>query len=53
MKRPVKKSISALLAALVSAAMLCGCGSSYEYTTGDVDWYSTYNKGDKTIHDTY
>ena len=53
MRRPVKKRITALLAALVFAAMLCGCGSSYEYTTGDVDWYSTYNKGDKTIHDTY
>ena len=31
---------------------LAGCGSSYEYTTGNVDWYSTYTSG-KTINDTY
>ena len=53
MKRTVKSKVSVLLAVLLSAVLLCACGSSYEYTTGDVDWYSTYNKGDKTIHDTY
>lgn len=53
MKRTVKSKVSVLLAVLLSAALLCACGNSYEYTTGDVDWYSTYNKGDKIIHDTY
>ena len=53
MKRTVKSKASVLLAVLLSASLLCACGSSYEYMTGDVDWYSTYNKGDKIIHDTY
>ncbi len=53
MKGTVKSKVSVLLAVLLSAVLLCACGSSYEYTTGDVDWYSTYNKGDKIIHDTY
>lgn len=53
MKGTVKSKVSVLLAVLLSAVLLCACGSSYEYTTGDVDWYSTYNKDDKIIHDTY
>lgn len=53
MKRPMKKRAAAVFAALATAAMLCSCGGSYEYSTGDVDWYSTYNKDNKTIHDTY
>lgn len=53
MKGSVKKRAAALCAALVTAALLCGCGGSYEYKTGDVDWYSTCSRDGKYIHDTY
>lgn len=51
-----KKTIRRLTAACLSlmlAASLCACGGSYDYTTGDVEWYSTYSKDEKTIKDTY
>ena len=38
---------------LVLAAVLCSCGSSYTYTKGDVEWYSTYSRDQKIIKDTY
>lgn len=41
-----------LLLTLMLAVCLAGCGSSYEYTTGNVEWYSTYTPG-KMISDTY
>ena len=44
---------AAVISSLVLAALLCSCGSSYTYTTGDVEWYSTCSKDGKTIKDTY
>ena len=51
-KATVRK-ISAAGLVLALAAGLCACGSSYTYTTGDADWYSTYSKNEKIISDTY
>lgn len=42
---------AAMVFALI--AVLTACGSSYEYRTGDVEWYSTYAKCQETIKDTY
>ena len=53
MKGTMKKKLSAVCAALLTSALLCACGGSYTYTTGDVDWYSTYSKDEKIIKDTY
>ena len=53
MKKRSFRLASASCAALLTALLLCACGSSYEYTKGSVDWYSTYNSGEKIIHDTY
>ena len=53
MKKPVMKKVYTAAAAVVTAAMLCSCGSQYTYTRGDVDWYSTYSRDEKIIHDTY
>lgn len=48
-----KNRIAFLIAIAVSAVlMLSGCGSSYEYITGNVDWDSTYTDG-KTINDSF
>ena len=51
MKGSMKKKLSAVCAALLASALLCACGGSYTYTTGDVDWYSTYSKDEKIIKD--
>ena len=49
-----KKStaLALILAAAMTIGMLTGCGASYDYITGDVDWNSTYTS-DKTINDTF
>ena len=42
----------------VMTVMLSGCGKSYEYTSGDVEWLSTYKEKSsdteaKTVKDTF
>lgn len=59
-KRSIRRIIALTLATLLSfgAFMLTGCGKSYEYTFGDVEWRSTYKEKasdteEKFIKDTY
>lgn len=47
----MKKTITMLLIMILTVC-LSGCGRSYEYTSGDLEWYSTYSPG-KMIADTY
>lgn len=47
------RRLAAAVMALILTAALSACGSSYEYTKGDVEWYSTYAKCQETIKDTY
>lgn len=46
------KKTSILFLTLILTLCLAGCGSSYEYTSGSLEWYSTYTPG-KMISDTY
>ena len=56
-KKPFKRSAVLVLAALIISGMfiMTGCGKSYEYTFGDVEWVSSVRDGSsvKTIKDTY
>ena len=53
MKKNTVRKISAVCLSLLLAAAFCACGGSYTYTTGDVDWYSTYSRDEKIIKDSY
>ena len=47
------KILSAALVIMISVMVfLASCGNSYNYTSGNVDWESTYSAGN-TIHDTF
>ena len=49
----IKASRWAVIAlAVIMVFASSGCGRNYEYSTGDLEWWSTYTK-DKSISDTY
>lgn len=54
-----RKAVLALVAAMIfSTCILAGCGKSYEYISGDIEWLSTYKKDSsekeqKIIKDTF
>lgn len=59
-RRSIRRNAALALAAamIISTFMLTGCGKSYEYISGDVEWLSTYKKDSsvtetKTIKDTF
>ena len=52
MKGKIRRTAAAVTA-VVLASVLCACGSSYTYTKGDVEWYSTYSKGTEKVKDSY
>lgn len=58
-KNTFRKAAALLLAALMTfgAFLLTGCGKSYEYISGEVEWLSGYRAGpeeaEKTIKDTF
>jgi hypothetical protein len=59
-RKPLRRSTALMLAAIMifGTFMLTGCGKSYEYISGDVEWMSSVNDsssdtGTKTIKDTF
>ena len=57
-KRPYRKAAAFALVMLMTfmTFMLTGCGKSYEYILGDVEWLSSVNSSDaekKIIKDTF
>lgn len=59
-RKPLRRSTALMLAAIMifGTFMLTGCGKSYEYISGDVEWMSSVSDsssetGTKTIKDTF
>lgn len=61
LKINVRRAAALAMVLLMTAgtALMTGCGKSYEYITGDVEWYSAYSRQDTedgkmtTIRDTF